>query len=178
MPKQIDQQAVSNAQATYNAHMAEGLTHKQAISATSKALDISRRRINDWANNFDWEAHAPVSEAAENRQLAETIDASETVLENAKRVRELQTAGEIPEGTTQKIIAGETTARKVLNEYDRKVQEQKPYSEREHKITVSVTNAELDNYLAVRDDSDANDDELVKATLKFWLEMQKKGESR
>ena len=86
----------------------------------------------------------------------------------------MEQAGELPAGTGNRIIGQETTARKVLNEYDRKVQERKPYAEREHKIIVMVTNAELDNYL----DHTENDDELVKATLKFYVEMRRKAESR
>ena len=174
MPKQIDEQAVSQVQTAYNGYMEQGLTHKQAITATAQSLDLPRRRINDWANQFDWESDAPVSEASEIRQLASEIDASETVIENAKRVSELEQSGELPAGTTQRIIAKETTARKVLNEYDKVVQERKPYPEREHKITVSVTNAELDNYL----DPSENDDELVKATLKFYAALRKKANER
>ena len=173
MPKQIDEQAVSEAQTAYNAYVEQGLTHKQAITATAEGLDIPRRRVNDWSNAFNWESEAPETEASQIRELAKQIDASETVIELAKRVSELEAAGELPAGTGGRIIGGETTARKVLNEYDRKTQERKPYSEREHKITVIVTNAEIDNYIAVMENDEKDDDALVRATLKFYHALQR-----
>ena len=179
MAKTIDAQAVQNAKTAYMSFMADGLTHKQAITQTGEALDIPRRRVNDWAKDGNWEAEAPETEAAHTRKLASQADASETVIEHAKRVADLEAAGELPAGTNARIIAGKTTARKVLNAYDKKVQERKPYPEREHKITVMVTNAELDNYLERMEKGDEVDDnELVKATLKFYIEMRKKAENR
>ena len=64
MPKQIDEQAVNTAHTAYNSYMTEGMTHKQAITATAEALEIPRRRLNDWANQFDWQTNAPVSEGS------------------------------------------------------------------------------------------------------------------
>ena len=91
----------------------------------------------------------------------------------------MEEAGELPAGTGKRIIAGETTARKVLNAYDRKVQERKPYAEREHQIRVSVTNAELDNCLERMEQGEhVDDNELVKATLKFYVAMRKTAEQR
>ena len=91
----------------------------------------------------------------------------------------MEAAGELPAGTGKRIIAGETTARKVLNAYDRNVQERKPYAEREHQIRVLVTNAELDNYLERMEKGESVDDnELVRATLKFYVAMRKTAEQR
>ena len=67
MPKQMDEQAVSNAKTAYLSYIETGLTHKQAITATAEAHDIPRRRVNDWANAFGWESEAPETEASQIR---------------------------------------------------------------------------------------------------------------
>lgn len=128
MPKQFDGQTRETTKAAYLSYIADGLTHKQAITATAQALQMPRRRIADWAKRFDWEteATAEIGETREAyiRRLAKTAKVSETMIKLSMRVQELQDAGELPADTIQRIKSGETTQRKVLNAYDKQKQEE------------------------------------------------------
>lgn len=80
------------------------------------------------------------------QRMAAYAQTSEHVIRQAMRIKELEAAGELPKGTTQDIVAGKTTLRKVLNAYDKVSQTRKPAHLREYKITLTLT-AEAINLL-------------------------------
>ena len=48
---------VAQAKAIYTAERIDGLNHKKAVSVVCETLPLKRRRVNDWAKRFDWEAN-------------------------------------------------------------------------------------------------------------------------
>lgn len=177
MPKIINPEEVEKVKSRYAAAIGRGLTHKKAITAIAEELEMPRRRISEWAKRFDWEkdtADEPETREAYIRRVAAAAQVSETVIENALRVQELEEAGEIPEGTMQQIIAGQTTPRKVLNAYDNKQRHRNPEHLQAQKITLSLTKAEIDATLAVLDGSETQaDQELMdRAVLKFFAALR------
>ena len=49
---------VAQARAIYTAERrTNGLNHKKAVSVVCEMLPLKRRRVNEWAKRFDWEAN-------------------------------------------------------------------------------------------------------------------------
>lgn len=147
----------NDAHARYEYHLDAGKTVKQAVTAAAKDLDMPRRRINDWRKRRNWRTQ-PREETKKHliRRLAKEAQVSEKVMENALLIDELEAAAEIPEGTKASIIAGTTTARKVLFAY-RKKKGLLPLKEKLRTVSIRLTDLEIE---AIQDIRTAGDDPL------------------
>lgn len=54
-PMKDSAELVAQARGIYIKERLDGSTHKQAVSAVCEALELKRRRINEWAAKYDWE---------------------------------------------------------------------------------------------------------------------------
>ena len=73
------------------------------------------------------------------KRMASYAQTTERVIHQAMRIKELEAAGELPKGTTQDIVEGKTTLRKVLNAYEKVSNTRKLAHLREYKITMTLT---------------------------------------
>ena len=47
---------IALAKAIYKQERSDGSNHKKAVTAVVNELGLKRRRVNEWAKKFDWEA--------------------------------------------------------------------------------------------------------------------------
>lgn len=47
---------VAQARGLYTKSRRDGFNHKKAVTAVVNELELKRRRVNEWAEKFDWEA--------------------------------------------------------------------------------------------------------------------------
>ena len=47
---------VAQSRAIYTKARRDGFNHKKAVTAVVNELELKRRRINEWAEKYDWEA--------------------------------------------------------------------------------------------------------------------------
>ena len=47
---------VAQSRAIYTKARRDGFNHKKAVTAVKNELGLKRRRVNEWAEKFDWEA--------------------------------------------------------------------------------------------------------------------------
>ena len=47
---------VAQSKAIYTKARQDGFNHKKAVTAVVNELELKRRRVNEWAEKFDWEA--------------------------------------------------------------------------------------------------------------------------
>ena len=110
------------------------------------------------------------------KRIAAYAQTTEHVICQAMRIKELQAAGELPQGTTQDIVEGKTTLRKVLNAYEKVSNTRRPAHLREYKITLTLTAEAINLLLEFADgaETEKHDDALRELLTLLFAQLRKR----